>query len=228
MSWFLFFPATSALLRLPGVFQCAFWNEYISTVSQDHEVRKRSAISFWLPLHLCTGTAHCEPCLNRCDTDWAWNGSADDEERRVLSVPLRAPVCIWGPGLSSTYSCFFCSVIWGPHPWLPRLRTSWWLYCNASGKKVLRECNKDHAEPFEISTSRKQPIRNNCNFHFIFFNVLDETLVWKSCAFPSSFRMSRIQLLCQICLQLSPPCVALGTAALTKAVTTMPKITTKR
>lgn len=113
-----------------------------------------------------------EPCLNRCDTDWAGNGSADDEERRVLSVPLQAPVCIWGPGLSSTYSCFFCSFIRGPHPWLPRLGTSWWLYCNEWGKKLLRAGSaiKSSAEPFEISTSRKrpQPIRNNCNLYFIF------------------------------------------------------------
>lgn len=140
----VFSPSTSALLGLPGVFQCAFWNKHISTVSQDHEVRKRSAISFCVSgsfVHWCSSL--WEPCLNRCDTDRAGNGSADDEERRVLPVPLRAPVCIWGPGLSSTYSCFFCSFIRGPHPWLPRLGTSWWLYCNESGKKVLREDNKE-------------------------------------------------------------------------------------
>lgn len=153
-----------------------------------------------------------EPCLNRCDPDWAGNGSAVDEERRVLSVPLQTPVCIWGPGLSSTYSCFFCSFIRGPHHWLPRLGTSWWLYCNESGKQVLVENSRSWLETTAI----------------FFLNVFVETLVWKPGAFPSSFRMSRIQLLCQISLKLSTQCAALGTAASTNAVTTMPRITTKR
>lgn len=33
---------------------------------------------------------------------------------------------------------------------------------------MLREDNTEHAEAFDISTSRKQPIRYNCNFYFIF------------------------------------------------------------
>lgn len=79
------------------------------------------------------------PVLNRCDTSWTGTGSADHEERRVLSVPLWAPVCLWGLGLSSTYPGFCCSFVRGPRPRFPRLRTSWRLYWTESGKKLLWE-----------------------------------------------------------------------------------------
>lgn len=73
---------------------------------------------------------------NRCDTGRAGAGSVDHEERRVLSVPPPASVCLRGNGMPSIYPHSSCGSVWGSDPRLPWLRTSGWLYYNESGREA--------------------------------------------------------------------------------------------
>lgn len=98
---------------------------------------KRSTMAEpWVLFSCLKYTSYKSHSSNRCDTGRAGAGSVDHEERRVLSVPPPASVCLRGNGMPSIYPRSSCGSVWGSDPRLPWLRTSGWLYCNESGREA--------------------------------------------------------------------------------------------